>query len=149
MNPWESLVEKKIREAMEQGEFDDLPGKGKPVDTAENPFEDPELRMAHRLLRNAGFAPPWVEERKDIDAELEQARTLMARARQIQGQSTGSGSERAWQERVRQFRETVAELNKRIRANNLQVPAEVFQRRQINCEQEIELVLLDKSVRDN
>jgi hypothetical protein len=149
MNPWESLVEKKIREAMEQGEFDDLPGKGKPVDTSENPFEDPELRMAHRLLRNAGFAPSWVEERKDIDAELEQARTLMARARQIQRQSTGSGSERAWQERVRQFRETVADLNKRIRANNLQVPAEVFRRRQINCEQEIERVLLDKSVRDN
>jgi hypothetical protein len=37
MNPLESLVEKKIREAIEQGEFDDLPGKGKPVDTSENP----------------------------------------------------------------------------------------------------------------
>jgi hypothetical protein len=142
MNPWESLVEKKIREAIEQGEFADLPGKGKPVDTSENPFEDPDLRMAHRLLRNAGFAPPWVEERKDIDAELEKARTLLARARHIQRQSTGSESGGAWHERLRQFRETVAELNKRILANNLQVPAEVFQRRQINCEQEIERILL-------
>jgi DnaJ family protein C protein 28 len=51
---------------MEQGEFDDLPGKGQPVDTSENPFEDPELRLAHRMLRNAGFAPAWIEERKDI-----------------------------------------------------------------------------------
>ena len=50
MKHWESLIDQKIREAMEQGEFDDLPGKGKPVDTSENPFEDPEMRLAHRML---------------------------------------------------------------------------------------------------
>ena len=48
MKRWESLVDQKIREAMEQGEFDDLPGKGEPIDTSENPFEDPEMRLAHR-----------------------------------------------------------------------------------------------------
>lgn len=65
MRPWESLIDQKIREAMEQGEFDDLSGKGAPIDLSENPFEDPELRMAHRMLRNAGCAPSWIEERKD------------------------------------------------------------------------------------
>ena len=55
MKSWESLIDQKIREAMEQGEFDDLPGKGEPVDLSENPFEDPELRLAHRMLRSAGF----------------------------------------------------------------------------------------------
>ena len=61
------ITEKKLREAIENGEFDNLPGKGNPVDLKENPFEDPDLRMVHRLLRNAGFAPAWIEERKDID----------------------------------------------------------------------------------
>ncbi len=74
MNRLESLTEKKLREAIENGEFDNLPGKGEPIDFKENPFEDPDLRVVHRLLRNAGFAPAWIEERKDIDAELEMAR---------------------------------------------------------------------------
>ncbi|MGI9066694.1 MAG: DnaJ family domain-containing protein [Pyrinomonadaceae bacterium] len=46
------MTEKKLREAIENGEFDDLPGKGEPIDLKENPFEDPDLRVVHRLLRN-------------------------------------------------------------------------------------------------
>jgi hypothetical protein len=142
MNQWESLVEKKIREAIEQGEFDNLPGKGKPVDTSENPFEDPELRLAHRLLRNAGFAPPWVEERKDIDAELEQARTTLARARSLFQQAKSSSSaDAAWQESVKAFRLRVAALNLRIQSYNLTAPATAFHRRTINCEKEIRTVV--------
>jgi len=49
------------------------------IDTSENPFEDPELRMAHRMSRNAGFAPSWIEERKDIDSEFENACSQLAR----------------------------------------------------------------------
>jgi DnaJ family protein C protein 28 len=147
MNHWESLVERKIREAMEQGEFDDLPGKGQPVDLSENPFEDPELRMAHRFLRNAGFAPAWIEERKDIDAELESARTLLARATRIYRQTTpvSDSARTAWQRRLGEFRDKVAELNRRIQAHNLQVPAAVFQRRQIDSEREIERVINGES----
>ncbi|MGH9904218.1 MAG: DUF1992 domain-containing protein, partial [Pyrinomonadaceae bacterium] len=48
-----------LREAIEAGEFDDLPGKGQPIDLNENPFEDPDLRVVHKLLRDAGFAPAW------------------------------------------------------------------------------------------
>ena len=81
MDKRESLIDKLIRESMERGEFDDLPGRGQPIDLSENPFEDPELRTVHRLLRNAGFAPAWIEERKDIDAELERARAILVRAK--------------------------------------------------------------------
>jgi DnaJ homolog subfamily C member 28 len=78
MNRFESLSEKTLREAIENGEFDDLPGRGEPIDLRENPFEDPDLRTVHRLLRNAGFAPAWIEERKDIDAELARAKTKLS-----------------------------------------------------------------------
>jgi len=53
MNRIESLAEKRLREAIENGEFDNLQGKGEPIDLSENPFEDPDLRAVHRLLRNA------------------------------------------------------------------------------------------------
>src|SRR5437868_14613413 len=79
MKRWESLVDQKIREAMEQGEFDNLAGAGQPIDLSENPYEDPDWRTAHRMLRNARFAPAWIEERKDIDVELEAARIALRR----------------------------------------------------------------------
>jgi DnaJ homolog subfamily C member 28 len=131
-----SSVEKQIREAMEAGAFDNLPGKGKPIDMSENPFEDPDLRTAHRLLRDAGFAPPFIEERKAIDAELEQARTRLNRAWKIY-QSRGNEGQTTWERVMGEFRELAAGLNSRIRVHNLKVPSGVFQRNLIDVDQEI------------
>jgi DnaJ homolog subfamily C member 28 len=144
MKRWESLVDQKIREAMEQGEFDDLEGKGRPLDTSENPFEDPELRLAHRMLRNAGFAPSWIEERKDIDSEFENARSELARAWQVLQNSLGTenehGASTRWQKALTLFRRESGDLNRRIIAWNLKVPAAGFQRRLIEIEKEISQV---------
>src|SRR5262247_4802473 len=111
MDKWEPLVDKLIREAMERGEFENLSGSGQPLDLSENPFEDPELRTAHRLLRNAGFAPAWMEERKDIDAEFERARTTLQRAGQIYGKNEPLATSANWQRAVQEFRQLAAELN--------------------------------------
>jgi hypothetical protein len=142
MKHWESLIDQKIREAMEQGEFDDLPGKGRPLDTSENPFEDPEMRLAHRMLRNAGFAPSWIEERKDIDADLEIARNQLSRVWSVLQTARGTENERGatvrWDKALAVFTEQVAELNRRIVAWNLKVPAAGFQRKLIDAEREIE-----------
>jgi hypothetical protein len=148
MNRQETLVEKKIREAMEKGEFDNLPGTGKPLDLSENPFEPPDLRMVHKLLREAGFAPAWIEERKAIEAELLQARTILARASKLydhEGKRTGSGSGDSDSETgerarvVREFREKVAELNQRLKLYNLKVPGAVFQRSLIDADAELRI----------
>ena len=143
MNRLETLVEKKIREAMENGEFDNLPGKGQPVNTSENPFEDPDLRMVHRLLRNAGFAPAFIEERKDIDATFEAARQTLRRAWELHEKSARSDSRSAeanWQRVVEAFSETVVALNERIGTYNLKVPAGAFKRRRIDAKVEIQRV---------
>ena len=141
MKHWESLIDQKIREAMEQGEFDDLPGKGKPLDTFENPFEDPELRLAHRMLRNAGFAPSWIEERKDIDLEFENACHQMSRVWMVLQNALGTDNERGararWEKALTSFRKQAAELNRRITAWNLKVPAAGFQRALIDIEKEV------------
>ena len=137
MNRLETLVEKKIREAMENGEFDNLPGRGEPIDLTENPFEDPEMRTVHRLLRNAGFAPAWIEERKDIDAELDKARALLLRAREL---FRDESKRPEWDRVVREFREKAAELNERIKIYNLKTPALVFHRSHIDADAEIDRV---------
>ncbi|SRR5258705_4125015 len=140
MNRLESLAEKRLREAIENGEFDDLPGKGEPIDLRENPFEDPDLRTVHRLLRNAGFAPAWIEERKDIDAELAAAQTKLTRAWALFGSGGKAPSEVEWERSVKEFREQVLELQQRIRIYNLKAPAAVFHRKHIDVEKIVESI---------
>jgi DnaJ homolog subfamily C member 28 len=132
MNRFETLVEKKIREAMDRGEFDDLPGKGQPISLEENPFEDPDLRLVHRLLCNAGFAPAWIEERKEIDTAFAAARTKLLRAWVLFGKDSRRSLSSEWQRSAAEFYEGVRKLNERIKIYNLKAPALVFHRRQID-----------------
>jgi hypothetical protein len=68
---FERIIESIIKEAMERGEFDNLPGKGKPIDLTEY-FETPEeVRLAHSVLKNAGITSREVDLLKEI-AELKQ-----------------------------------------------------------------------------
>lgn len=132
MNRLESKAEKALREAIEAGEFDDLPGKGQPLDLRENPFEDPDLRTVHRLLRNAGFAPAWIMERKDIDAAIDGARVKLSRAWELYGKAS-DGTHPDWKRNVSEFLELSSELNERIRLYNLKAPATGFHRSLIDA----------------
>ncbi len=60
------LADQRIREAMERGEFDNLPGAGKPVVLDDDAMVPEDLRAAYRILRNAGCLPPELEARKEI-----------------------------------------------------------------------------------
>jgi Domain of unknown function (DUF1992) len=60
------LAESKIRAAMARGEFDNLPGGGKPLPLEDLSRVPPDLRMGFKLLRNAGCLPPELEARKEV-----------------------------------------------------------------------------------
>ena len=62
---WESVTERLIREAQERGDFDDLPGHGKPIRIDDDPYAG-EMALAWHVLRNAGAAPPWIEADKEV-----------------------------------------------------------------------------------
>lgn len=62
------IAEQRIAEAMERGEFDDLPGAGKPLVLEDDPLVPDDLRLAYRILKNAGFVPPELETHKEIRA---------------------------------------------------------------------------------
>lgn len=105
MDVFQLIAERKIREAMDDGAFDNLEYAGKPLDLSENPFEDPSDRMAHRLLKNNGFSPAWLEEAREIEAESRRLRTP----------------------------DDAAALNRRIVAFNLKTPAARFHKPLIKC----------------
>ena len=68
----EKFVEDQIKKAMAEGEFDNLPGKGQPIDL-EAYFQTPEhLRLCYSILKNSQFIPEEVQMLKDIEALREQ-----------------------------------------------------------------------------
>ena len=58
-------AERHIAEAQAKGEFDNLPGSGEPLILDDDSHVPPELRAGYRLLKNAGYLPPELEQRKE------------------------------------------------------------------------------------
>jgi hypothetical protein len=96
---WETWIDRQIREAMERGEFDDLPGHGQPLHDLDRPRD--ELWWVRDKLRREGvsYLPPTLALRKDVEEAL--------------GAIADSRSES-------EVRQIVADINERIRAVNRQ-----------------------------
>jgi hypothetical protein len=72
---FEKLVEDKIKKAQEKGVFKNLEGEGKPL-PEEKVNVNPELKMAYKILKNAGCLPPEIELKKEITRTEELLRGL-------------------------------------------------------------------------
>ena len=62
----EKLVEDRIRQAQEEGVFDNLPGRGKPLEFEDDSFVPEDLRLAYKVLKNSDCLPVELELRKEI-----------------------------------------------------------------------------------
>ncbi|HKJ72391.1 MAG TPA: DnaJ family domain-containing protein [Gammaproteobacteria bacterium] len=63
---FQRLAEQRIREAREEGAFDDLPGQGEPLELDDDSMVPEELRTAYRMLKNAGHLPPELAANAEI-----------------------------------------------------------------------------------
>ncbi len=135
-------IDEQIRQAIKRGDFDNLPGKGKPLDLSENPYEDPGWRLTYRMLKENGYTLPWIENRRSIELDFENVVKSLEQSWVWRQKATGRRglmhAEREWQQALQTFRDEVSKLNKRIRNYNLETPSNQFQRRQINADLEIE-----------
>lgn len=80
----DAIAERRIREAQERGEFDDLPGTGAPLEPEDNALVPEELRAAYRILRNSGFLPPELQvygEIREVEQLLQRVGDDVERAR--------------------------------------------------------------------
>ncbi len=74
----DKLVEKRIGEAQERGDFDHLAGAGRPLQLEDLSLVPEELRAGYIMLKNAGCLPPEVRVRREItevEALIRQAAT--------------------------------------------------------------------------
>ena len=147
---WASWMDQQIREAQERGEFDNLPGTGQPIDLTPNPYAQGQ-ELAFKLLKDAGFAPEWIELDKAIRNKLQSARTVLlqqwqwreARLRELSGLSDSwSEAERmralaGWQDAVAAFELELQAINQEIVELNLRVPGTRFQRSKLDAAHEL------------
>lgn len=63
---FEKIIEARIKKAQEEGAFEDLPGSGKPLHLEDERHIPEDLRMAHKVLKNADCLPPEIQLRKEI-----------------------------------------------------------------------------------
>jgi hypothetical protein len=125
----ETLIERQIRAAMDEGAFDDLPYQGRRL-----PLEDDALSgdraLAHRMLRNAGFAPAWIEADKIARNELSALQELVDRA----VRAGPIGREHARREVARR----VEAVNRAIARLNAEAPTDRQHRRPLDLAGELE-----------
>lgn len=60
------IIEDKILAAIREGKLDDLPGQGKPLNIEDDSRVPEDLRLTHKILKNAGCVPPELEEHMEI-----------------------------------------------------------------------------------
>jgi DnaJ homolog subfamily C member 28 len=74
LNALNKLSERRIQEAIEAGEFDNLEGMGRPLQLDDNPHVPEDMRAAFKVLQNSGYAPDWMVVGGEIENELERLR---------------------------------------------------------------------------
>ncbi len=122
MSSLDRIVDTIIQKAMEDGEFDHLPGYGKPIEWKDNPFTPDDWRMVEDLLRKNHFSYPWMEKRKEIEDLIQE----------LSDNTRDQLPMNAFKER--QITEQIKVINKKIFDYNLSVPVMRLQRRIISLE---------------
>jgi hypothetical protein len=121
---WESLIDRQIREAMDEGKFDGLPHKGARLPDDENPHAR-EWGLAFHMLKNAGYAPPWIEADKEVRELLARRDLLLSRAEAAATSAATLRRDRAALEKL------VGEINAAIARLNSEAPSPRQQRRSL------------------
>lgn len=60
------MAEERIRQSIQNGDFENLPGKGKPLKLDDLSGVPEDLRMGYKILKNAGMVPEEVQLKKDM-----------------------------------------------------------------------------------
>ncbi len=142
---WQSLATQQIEEAIERGDFDNLPGYGKPLNLSENPNEPADMQMANRLLKNNELAPSWIIDRKTLVAEVDAVRADVERrldwyrhtAVQSDDEQARSTLAADWAAQLAAWDEAIADLNRRILDLNLSLPIWRMELMRFNLDREL------------
>lgn len=113
-----NVVEQRIWRSMEEGQFENLPGKGKPLDLNTNPHADPAEDTLYRILSKNGSAPEWVELNKEIRCKIAEWRLALKKAWTSRINHQGS----TWPKDSVSLKAQMRDINNKVLHYNLIVP---------------------------
>jgi len=138
---WQRIVEERIRQAFEDGDFENLAGMGKPIDWGpENPY-CAEWQLAFNVMRNAGVAPSWVALDAGLRQQVGDIRRALAEARRRWPQGGPN-----WELACRRLGTVAARHNQGVLLRNLMAPAAVRPMFRLEPQAEIERVSADPGI---
>lgn len=113
-----NVVEQRIWHSMEEGQFENLPGRGKPLNLSTNPHADPAEDTLYRILSKNGCAPEWVELNKEIRCQISEWRLALKKA----WMSKCNGDHSEWIEGSEILQVQLRHINNKVFRYNLIVP---------------------------
>ncbi len=116
-------IDDQIAAGQSKGLFDNLPGAGKPLATDDDIHVPEDLRVGYRMLKTAGFAPPWIEQRKEIVEDQEKLKSWLQSANARWRHAAPTERDRL----MSLYREKLTLLSRKIMSYNLSVPQTVGQ----------------------
>ena len=131
----EKIADRMIQQAIEEGLFDNLPGRGQPIQLDDDPLTPPHLRLGNRILKNANVLPDWAQLDAEIRRSMDECSRTWARVaaeyprRRARAGAAECGSERggrdfaAWYSRTRRsYLNALRCVNHEILKFNLSAP---------------------------
>jgi hypothetical protein len=123
LSSFDRIVEEAIKKAMEAGDFDNLPGAGKPIQWNDNPYTPEEWRIAEDLMKKNDLAYPWMEKRKAIEQKIVEVKQKIKLMQPLSPHAEND------------FSNQIQVINKEIFDYNLSVPVARLQRMTIKIEE--------------
>lgn len=128
---YRSVVDELIEEAKERGEFDNLPGEGKPLDLDSNPYAG-DNELSYKILKDNNFTLPWIMDRNELMDVIADYRERMKKqwdvhGPQLQAMMRGGQAPMAksrWRALTSQWSTAIEAHNRRIDEVNMSIPVE-------------------------
>lgn len=142
---WDNLIEDIIQDGVEKGLFDNLKGKGKPLNLSKNHFEAGQ-ELANAILKENDVPPAWIMERNQVLAETAELRAEIARkwawhVERYSAVTTPTERDRltiSWDDACLKWIAQIGKLNKRIDTYNLKRPLANMELFKLNLEAELQ-----------
>ncbi len=144
---WHDLIEDLIQKGQEKGVFDNLPGKGKPLNLKKNRYEG-DRELANTLLKENNLRPAWIVTREDIINRTTRLRQDMAHMwrrhdqafRLAQDETRRGALTISWDDACRRWEKEINALNGAIGDFNLRRPIDNLELYKLRLDDELKRV---------
>lgn len=142
---WDNLIEDLIQDGIEMGMFDNLRGKGKPLNLDKNLYEA-DMELANTLLKQNELRPAWISHRLNIVERIDRLRADISRTwrrheqafRLAQGEAQRSALTISWDDACKRWQAEVVKINKDIDNFNLRRPSDRLEIFKLRFDEELE-----------